>query len=58
MFLQYQQNLGRKCGICGDPYNGPKPHEAPGGKYANGIIGKPKFQFKISPQDGENQQIG
>jgi len=35
---QYQQNLGGKCGICGDPYNGPKPHEAPGGKYANGII--------------------
>ena len=47
MFLQYQQNLGGKCGICGDPYNGPKPHEAPGGKYANGIIGKLNFQIKI-----------
>lgn len=35
---QYQQNLGGKCGICGDPWDGPKPHEAPGGTYANGII--------------------
>ena len=31
-------NQGGKCGICGDRYGGPKPHEAPGGKYANGII--------------------
>ncbi|XP_056009098.1 uncharacterized protein LOC130051286 [Ostrea edulis] len=28
---------GGKCGICGDPYNGAKPHEA-GGKYATGFI--------------------
>jgi hypothetical protein len=30
-----------KCGICGDPYDAkPRQHEAPGGKYANGIIVK------------------
>jgi len=33
----YQQSHGGKCGICGDPWMGPKPHEVPG-KYANGII--------------------
>ena len=26
-----------KCGVCGDPWNGPRPNEA-GGKYARGII--------------------
>ena len=36
-FSQHQQNLGGKCGICGDPWDGPKPHEVPG-RYANGII--------------------
>ena len=35
--FQYQQSHGGKCGICGDPWMGPKPHEVPG-KYANGII--------------------
>ena len=31
--------MGGKCGICGDPYGAEvKEHEAPGGKYANGII--------------------
>jgi len=30
--------MGGKCGICGDPYDGPLDHEAPGGKYANGNI--------------------
>merc|ERR1719232_371414 len=34
----YQINQGGKCGICGDPWKKAKPHEAPGGKYANGII--------------------
>lgn len=29
---------GYKCGICGDPYDGPYEHEAPGGQYANGNI--------------------
>ena len=30
-----------KCGICGDPYDArPREHEAPDGKYANGIIVK------------------
>jgi hypothetical protein len=33
--------MGGKCGICGDPYDAsPREHEAPGGKYANGIIVK------------------
>jgi hypothetical protein len=28
-----------RCGICGDPWDAsPREHEAPGGKYANGII--------------------
>merc|ERR1719323_1826218 len=34
-FNQVQQ--GYKCGLCGDPYQGPRDNEA-GGKYANGII--------------------
>merc|ERR1711970_415406 len=29
---------GGMCGICGDPYDGPWPHQAPGGMYANGNI--------------------
>ena len=33
---QYNVN-GGKCGLCGDPYQGPLEHEA-GGKYAKGII--------------------
>ncbi|ESP04946.1 hypothetical protein LOTGIDRAFT_156189 [Lottia gigantea] len=32
-----QQELGGKCGICGNPFNGTRHHEA-GGRYANGII--------------------
>jgi len=31
-------DMGGKCGICGDPYDGPWPHQAPGGLYANGNI--------------------
>merc|ERR1719175_240167 len=34
---QHQEMEGR-CGICGDPYDGPLEHEAPGGKFANGNI--------------------
>ncbi|KAK6168959.1 hypothetical protein SNE40_020105 [Patella caerulea] len=34
--VQWEQN-GGKCGICGDPWQGPRDNE-PGGKYANGII--------------------
>ncbi|XP_005092455.1 uncharacterized protein LOC101859842 [Aplysia californica] len=34
--VQYGQN-GGKCGVCGDPWNGPLDNEA-GGKYATGII--------------------
>ena len=41
--VQHQVNDG-KCGICGDPYDAAiKDHEAPDGKYANGIIVK-EFQ--------------
>ena len=30
-----------KCGVCGDAFDAkPKLHEAPGGKYANGIIAR------------------
>lgn len=32
-----------KCGVCGDPWQGPREHEA-GGKFANGIIVK---QYEI-----------
>lgn len=36
--LQWMQ-YGGKCGVCGDPYGAsPRNHEAPGGRYANGII--------------------
>ncbi|XP_048759712.1 uncharacterized protein LOC125669290 isoform X3 [Ostrea edulis] len=34
--IQYEVNGGR-CGVCGDPFQGPLDNE-PGGKYANGII--------------------
>merc|ERR1719289_106097 len=34
---QHQEMEGR-CGICGDPYDGPLEHQAPGGKFANGNI--------------------
>lgn len=34
--LQVQWNVnGGKCGICGDPYNGVREHEYPGGKYTD-----------------------
>ena len=36
--LQHMIEQGYKCGICGDPYDGPYEHEAPGGQYANGNI--------------------
>eukprot|EP00095_Tigriopus_kingsejongensis_P000887 maker-scaffold409_size180341-snap-gene-0.25 protein:Tk00887 transcript:maker-scaffold409_size180341-snap-gene-0.25-mRNA-1 annotation:"hypothetical protein DAPPUDRAFT_317372" len=34
---QWEVNNGL-CGICGDPYEGPFEHQAPGGVYASGII--------------------
>ncbi|KAK2165238.1 hypothetical protein LSH36_53g07025 [Paralvinella palmiformis] len=34
--VQWNINKG-KCGVCGDPWQGPREHEA-GGKYATGII--------------------
>lgn len=38
--LTYQhERMGGKCGLCGDPFGDKvKQHEAPGGRYANGII--------------------
>src|SRR5882757_3693011 len=36
---QWQQN-GGKCGICGDPWQGPKPHECPNGEYCSKVIVK------------------
>jgi len=30
--VQWETN-GGKCGICGDPWNGPRDHESPNGKY-------------------------
>ena len=35
--MQHQVGLGGKCGICGDPYDGIRKHEA-GGEFTNGII--------------------
>jgi len=36
---QFSPAIGGRCGICGDPWDAnPREHEAPGGKYANGII--------------------
>jgi len=36
---QYSSQIGGKCGICGDAWDAnPRQHEAPGGKFANGII--------------------
>ncbi|PVD39241.1 hypothetical protein C0Q70_01869 [Pomacea canaliculata] len=34
--VQWHQN-GGKCGLCGDPWPGPRENEA-GGRYANGIV--------------------
>ncbi|KAL3884517.1 hypothetical protein ACJMK2_024652 [Sinanodonta woodiana] len=33
------KNHGGKCGVCGDPWQGPRPHE-PGGIYATDVIGR------------------
>ena len=36
--FQHMIEQGYKCGICGDPFDGPYEHEAPDGQYANGNI--------------------
>lgn len=36
-FSQFLEESNGKCGVCGDPYVGPRKHEA-GGIYASGII--------------------
>lgn len=36
---QFSPAIGGRCGICGDAWDAnPRQHEAPGGKFANGII--------------------
>ena len=38
--VQHYENDG-KCGVCGDSWGASdRPHEAPGGKFATGIIGR------------------
>jgi len=47
-----QQKHGGKCGVCGDPYQGPRMHEA-GGSHAKGVIVrtyKRGATIKITPQ--------
>ncbi|XP_040569454.1 uncharacterized protein [Lepeophtheirus salmonis] len=47
--VQFNRNNG-KCGICGDPWDVfPRPHEAPDGIYANGIITKTYTQGSLIP---------
>jgi len=42
--VQHNQHGGR-CAICGDEFGAPhRPHEAPGGQFATGIIGRSYFQ--------------
>ena len=44
--VQFNRNGGR-CGICGDPWHViPREHEAPGGIFANGIIGRTYQQVR------------
>ena len=47
MYIQvhYYVNHG-KCGICGDPWNGARDHEA-GGKYAQGVIVKQYYSGHV-----------
>ena len=36
---QWSTEIGGRCGICGDPWDAEtREHEAPGGKFANGIV--------------------
>ena len=36
---QWSEEIGGRCGICGDAWDAEiKEHEAPGGKFANGVI--------------------
>merc|ERR1719239_790181 len=36
--VEEHNEMGGKCGVCGDPWDGPWPHQAPGGMFANGNI--------------------
>ena len=47
--VQHGRNKGR-CGICGDPWDGPRDHEAPYGVFANGIITKSYKQVTATIQ--------
>ena len=56
--VQWGSN-GGKCGICGDPWNEtPRAHEAPGGLYATGIIGKGNCAPSRGPRDPNIIVIG
>ncbi|TRY70449.1 hypothetical protein TCAL_02381 [Tigriopus californicus] len=37
-FRHQHGSMEGKCGICGDPWDGPRDHEAPDGVFANGLI--------------------
>jgi hypothetical protein len=39
LFQHQFEVMTGKCGICGDAYDAnPRQHEAPGGRFANGIL--------------------
>ncbi|KAL3866015.1 hypothetical protein ACJMK2_043356 [Sinanodonta woodiana] len=42
-FVNHFETHGGKCGVCGDPWEGPRENEA-GGKYALGVVAR---QYKI-----------
>ena len=42
---QWQKN-GAQCGVCGDPYDGPRDHE-PGGKFYTGEVTRTYTQGKV-----------
>lgn len=43
-FARQHQKNGGKCGVCGDPWDGPKPNEA-GGTYAQ--VGSVSSRMKL-----------
>ena len=47
---QWSQEIGGRCGICGDPWDANvRQHEAPGGRYANGVIVRQYTPGEIIP---------
>ncbi|KAL4227828.1 hypothetical protein ACF0H5_013265 [Mactra antiquata] len=43
-FTNQFERQGGRCGVCGDPWQGPRDHEA-GGKYARGVVAR---QYRVS----------